>query len=60
MKQNDPPNRIVRRDTGMIKLNNNPPQGGRLQNNNSIGKIGGGNARPHFAQSMGQGRRGFQ
>ena len=60
VKQNDPPNRIVRREPGVMKINNNPPQGGRLQNNNSIGKIGGGNARPHFAQSMGQGRRGFQ
>ena len=59
VKQNDPPNRIVRRDPGVMKINNNPPQGGRLQNNNSIGKIGGGNASPHFAQSMGQGRRGF-
>ena len=59
VKQNNPPNRIVRRDPGVMKINNNPPQGGRLQNNNSIGKIGGGNASPHFAQSMGQGRRGF-
>ena len=60
VKQNDPPNRIVRREPGVMKINNNPPQGGRLQNNNQIGKFGGGNASPHFAQSMGQGRRGFQ
>ncbi len=60
VKQNDPPNRIVRRDAGAIKPSNNPSPGGRLQTDNLGGKLSGGNtnASPHFAQSIG-GHRGF-
>jgi Caspase domain len=59
VKPIDPPKRIVRRDTGVIKLNNNPSRSGRLQNNNLTGKTGSSAPNPHFAQSIGQGRRGF-
>jgi len=41
------------RETPVLKLNNNTPQGNRFQGNAFSGKISGGNSGPRFAQSMG-------
>jgi len=66
LKVNDAGNRIVEppvtpkrsevRETPVLKLNNNPPQGNRFQGNAFSGKINGGlggNSGPRFAQSTG-------
>jgi hypothetical protein len=41
------------RETPVLKLNSNTPQGNRFQGNAFSGKISGGNSGPRFAQSMG-------